>query len=39
MVGKSGDLTKPKKYDIIQSQADKQYKMNVCLIDEKGGYI
>ncbi len=34
-----GDLTKSQKYDIMQSQTDKQYKMNVCLIAEKGGYI
>lgn len=34
-----GDLTNSKKYDIISSETDEQYKMNVCLIAEKGGYI
>lgn len=39
MVAGEGDLTNSKKYDIIPPETDKQYKMNVRLIVEKGGYI
>jgi hypothetical protein len=36
--GWGGDLTKRQKYDIIPSETDKQYKMNVvCFDDCRGG--